>query len=134
MSALRSLERTLGLPAGSIAPVEPTPAPRPAPPPAPRPVAHLELEDHGGDLSDRHLRVGRRDLPHLQREARRDTVGDLRGHHLDSSFREERAWELVEQQRALGLRQRLAHLTPLQEAMVLSEVFQPPLARRRRRR
>jgi len=131
---LRNLERSLGLPEGSVAPRAPRPPQRAAaPPPAPRPRAP-EPEDHGGDLRQRHLQAGHRELAHLAKSKVGSTnLGNLRQRHLDSSFREETAMRLPAHQPKLGITERMPHLTPLQEAIVLSEILQPPVSRRRRR-
>ena len=129
---LRNLERSLGLPEGTVAPRAPQQAP--APPPAPPPPAPPPPEDHGGDLRQRHMQSGHREMTHLAKSTVGTTrVGSLRQRHLDSSFHDETAMQLPAQRRKLGITERMPHLSPLQEAIVLSEILLPPVSRRRRR-
>lgn len=131
---LRNLERSLGLPEGTVAPRAPRPPQRAAAPP-PAPVSQApEPEDHGGDLRHHHLQAGHRELTHLAKSKVGSTsLGRLRQRHLDSSFRDETAMRLPVHQPKLEITERMPHLTPIQEAIVLSEILLPPVSLRRRR-
>lgn len=127
---LRTLERTLGLPAGSVAPPA-TPAPRMVVP-DPVVVEDEEPEDHGGDLSQHHMRVTRDPLKHLAPSTVGEPSGGLSEHHLQTSFVQQAARPTGQRRLALG--ERLGHLNAMQRAVLMSEVLQPPVALRRRRR